>query len=213
LLAAALLAALVWTLRLLARRLIRILAGLSGLEAGQEEPSLTEDDIAASEFLAASHLVPDELAMVADELEVEVLHLTASATLAGCCLLDVADPLTEGEVCRLDRILEARAVELFGDRINEGSIAFEFGEAERRTEHSYHRVHYIGNDVLSVVEFKAVNHSTRRKGRAPGELFVGNWNRRTSAAAEVMPLSRTSSWPEVSCSTPASCLFTRRRKS
>jgi hypothetical protein len=29
----------------------------------------------------------------------------------------------------------------------------------------------------------------------------------------VMPLSRTSSWPEVSCSTPASCLFTRRRKS
>ena len=117
---------------------------------------MTEDDIAASEFLAASHLVPDELAMVADELEVEVLHLTASATLAGCCLLDVADPLTEGEVCRLDRILEARAVELFGDRTNEGCIAFEFG-------------------------------------RAPGELFVGNWNRRTSAAAEVMPLSRTSS--------------------
>src|SRR5882757_3785696 len=28
-----------------------------------------------------------------------------------------------------------------------------------------------------------------------------------------MPLSRTSSWPEVSCSTPASCLFTCRRKS
>src|SRR5882757_6172211 len=28
-----------------------------------------------------------------------------------------------------------------------------------------------------------------------------------------MPLSRTSSWPEVSWSTPASCLFTRRRRS
>jgi hypothetical protein len=61
------------------------------------QKTMNEDDIAASEFLAASHLFPDELAMVADELDVEVLHLTASATLAGCCLLDVADPLTEGE--------------------------------------------------------------------------------------------------------------------
>jgi len=79
--------------------------------------------------------------------------------------------LRKGEVCRLDRILEARAVELFGDRINEGSIAFEFGEAERRTERSYHRVDYIGNDVLSVVEFKAVNQtqyaSERTSARRP----------------------------------------------
>jgi hypothetical protein len=45
------------------------------------------------------------------------------------------------------------------------------------------------------------------------EFLVGNWNRRTSAAAEVLPLSRTSSDRRSSCSTPASCLFTRRGRS
>jgi hypothetical protein len=74
--------------------------------------------------------------------------------------------------------------------------------------------------LISQAEICAFMSTRPRQGRKVSvgrnerrEFFVGNWNRRTSAAAEVMPLSRTSSWPEVSCSTPASCLFTRRRKS
>jgi hypothetical protein len=48
----------------------------------------------------------DELAMVADEFEVEVLHPAAGAALARCCLPDVAEPLSEGEVRRLNGVLE-----------------------------------------------------------------------------------------------------------
>src|SRR5829696_9235397 len=116
---------------------------------------MNEDDIATSDFLPASHLVGDELTMVADELEVEVLHLGAGSALAGRCLLDVSKPLAEGKICRLNRVLEEGAVELFGDRIKEGCVPFEFGEAERRTERAHDRVHYIGYDVLRVVEFNA----------------------------------------------------------
>jgi hypothetical protein len=116
---------------------------------------MNEDDVAAGDFLTATHLVPDELAMVADELEVKVLHLAAGAAPAGRCLLDVSEPLAESEICRLNRILEKGAVELFGDGINEGGVAFEFGEAERRPERAHHRVHDIGYDVLGVVEFNA----------------------------------------------------------
>src|SRR4051812_5245802 len=116
---------------------------------------MNEDDIATSDFLTASHPVTDEIPMVADELQVEVLHLAAGAALAGRCLLDVAEPFAEGEICRLNRILEEGAVELFGDRINEGCVAFQFGEAERRTERAHHRVNYIGYDILGVVEFNA----------------------------------------------------------
>ena len=66
---------------------------------------MNENDIATSEFLAAGHPLLDELAMVADEFEVEVLHPAAGAALARCCLLDVAEPLSEGEVRRLNGVL------------------------------------------------------------------------------------------------------------
>jgi hypothetical protein len=42
-----------------------------------------------------------------------------------------------------------------------GEAGADFADIDRhkRTKRSYHRVHYIGNDVLSVVEFKAVNQT------------------------------------------------------
>jgi hypothetical protein len=52
----------------------------------------------------------------------------------------------------------------------------------------------------------------RQKVRVPGKLFAEKLKQqikqkqKASAAAEVMPLSRTSSWPEVSCSTVPACL-------
>ncbi|HEY8132963.1 MAG TPA: hypothetical protein VII12_13870 [Thermoanaerobaculia bacterium] len=48
------------------------------------QKTMNDDDISTGELLAASHLVLDELAMVADELQVEVLHISAGAAFAGC---------------------------------------------------------------------------------------------------------------------------------
>jgi hypothetical protein len=44
---------------------------------------MNEDDVATGQLLATGHPVLDELAMVADEFEVEVLHLAAGAARAG----------------------------------------------------------------------------------------------------------------------------------
>ena len=119
------------------------------------QQAVNEDDVAAGEFLAARHLLLDELAVVADELEVEILHLAAGVALAGGRLLDVAKPLPEGEIGRLDGVLEHRAVDLVGDRVEEGRVALELGEPERRPQPPHHRVHHVGDDVLRVVELDA----------------------------------------------------------
>ena len=92
---------------------------------------------------------------MADELQVEVLHISAGAAFAGRCLLDVAQPLTESEVGRLDRVLEERSVNLVVDRVEKGRVALELGEPERRAQAPHHRVHHVGDDVVCVVELDA----------------------------------------------------------
>ena len=64
----------------------------------------------------------------------------------------------------------------------------------------------ISREVVNQTQYASEKASARRSLRR-------QMKQKASAAAEVLALSRTSSWPEVSCSTPVSCLFTRRGKS
>ena len=98
------------------------------------EQAMDQDHVPPGEFLSARHFLPDEFAVVNDELDVEALHAAARLALAAVGLFDVAQPLAEGEIRLLDRILQERPVDLVGERVNEGRVAFEFGEAERRTQ-------------------------------------------------------------------------------
>ena len=113
---------------------------------------MDQDHVASGQFLPAGHPLPDELAAVNDELDVEALHAAARLALAAVGLLDVAQPLAEGEIRLLDRILQERPVDLVGERVDEGRVAFELGEAERRAQRLDQRVHDVGDDVLGVVE-------------------------------------------------------------
>jgi hypothetical protein len=117
------------------------------------EKAMNEDDISTGQFLAAGHLLPDELAMMADEFEVQLLHVGAGKALAGGRLLDIAQPPAESEVCGLDGVLKQRSVDPVGDRVDKNSIALEFGKSERRPQGPHHRVHQVGYDILGVVEF------------------------------------------------------------
>ncbi len=119
------------------------------------EQAVDQDHVAAGEFFAARHPLPDELAVMNDELDVEALHAAAGLTLAAVGLLDVAEPPAEGEIRSLGGILEKRPVDLVGQRIDERRVAFELGEAERRPERPDQRIHDVGDDVLRVVEFDA----------------------------------------------------------
>ena len=44
---------------------------------------------------------------------------------------------------------------LSADRVEEGRVALEFGEPERRAQAPHHRVHHVGDDVVCVVELDA----------------------------------------------------------
>ena len=154
---------------------------------------MDEDHVAAGEFLAARHLVLDELAVMRDELEVEILHPTAGAALAGGRLLDVAEPLAEGEVGSLDGVLQERPVDLVRDRIDEGGVAFELRQAKRRAKSPDHRVHEVGDDVLGVVEFDA-GKKAGVAGNIGDDETGGFWFRKHRNCPVT---SAADSWPHV----------------
>src|SRR5215212_6217048 len=119
---------------------------------GVLQEAVDEDHVAASEFLPARHAVPDKLAVMADELEIERLHLAASVALARRRLLDGAQAPAEGEVGCLDSILEQRSVDLLGQGVDEDSVTLEFRDPEWRAQASDHRIHQIRDDVVRMVE-------------------------------------------------------------
>jgi hypothetical protein len=111
-----------------------------------------EDHITSSKLFAPAHLLLYHLAVVDDELEIEIAHRSASFALAARGLLDVTQAATELEIGLLDRVLQERAVDLLADRVNESSIAFELGESEGGPQALDQRVHEIGDDVLRVLD-------------------------------------------------------------
>jgi hypothetical protein len=62
-----------------------------------------------------------------DELEIEIAHRDAGLALAGRGLANVAQPPAEFEISAFDCVLQQRAVDLLGWRIDERGVALEFG--------------------------------------------------------------------------------------
>ena len=143
------------SLRLCLRELGRQAAPAVAPPSLANKAAVNEDHVPAGEFLAARHLLPDELAIMNDELDVEALHPAAGLALAAVGLLDVAEPLAEHKIGLLDRILQERPVDPVGERVNERRVAFELGEAERGPERPDQRIHDVSDDVLGVIEFNA----------------------------------------------------------
>jgi hypothetical protein len=107
------------------------------------------------------------LAVMDHELEIEIAHCDAGPALASRCLANAAQPPAEFEVGALDRVLQQRAVDLLGHRVDECGIALKFGEAKWGSQPFHHRVHEIGDDVLRMVEFD-------RREEAGIAGYVGN---------------------------------------
>ena len=128
---------------------------------------MDEDDVAPGELFSPAHSLLHHLAVVDDELEIEIAHRDAGPALAGRGLVNVAHPPTELEVGGLDRVLQQRAVDLLGHRVDERGVTLELGEAKWRAQPLHHRVHEIGDDVLRMLEL-----DRREKTRIAGD--VGN---------------------------------------
>ena len=72
---------------------------------------MDDDHVRPEELLAAGDLLEDGLAVMDDELEVEIGDPGAGVALAGRCLADVTAAPAEPEVAALDRVEKHRAVD------------------------------------------------------------------------------------------------------
>ena len=109
--------------------------------------------------------------MMNHEFDVEALHSAAGLALARAGLLDAAQPLAESKIGVFDRVLQGRSVNLVGERVDEGGVAFKLGEAERGTQRPDQRVHDVGDDILGMVEFDA--RDEMRVARYVGDRETG----------------------------------------
>jgi hypothetical protein len=130
-----------------------------------------EDYVTSGKLFTPAHLLFHHLAVVDNELEIEITHRCAGLALASRGLLDVAQAPAELEIGRLYNNLQHRAVDLRGRRVDESGVTLELGKAERRPQTLDYRVHEIGNDILRMVELNASEEA--RITRDVGDCEIG----------------------------------------
>jgi L-arabinose transport system ATP-binding protein len=127
-----------------------------------------------------------------------ITELAAGLALATASLFDVAEPLAERKIGLFDRILHERPIDLVGERVDEGRVAFELGEVERRTQRPDQSAHDVGDDVLGMVEFDA-RHEVRVAGYV-GDRETGRFRLRKHCGALPFDPGRgamTPTWEQV----------------
>ena len=93
---------------------------------------MDQDHIAPGKLFAPTHLLLHHLAVMDDELKIQIAHRNASFAFARRCLLHVAQAAAELVISRLDGVLQERPIGLLGHGVDEGGIALKLGEPERR---------------------------------------------------------------------------------
>ena len=116
------------------------------------EQPMDDDHVRPEQLLPAGDLLDDRLAVVDDELEVEVRDPAAGVALARRRLPDVAPAAAEAEVAALDGVEQQRPVDGLADGVGERRVALELGQPEAGAEGGDHRADEVGEDVLGVVE-------------------------------------------------------------
>ena len=113
---------------------------------------MDDDHVRSEQLLPARDLLDDRLAVVDDELEVEVGDPAAGVALARGRLADVSPTTTEAEVAALDGVQQHRPVDGLADGVGEGRVALELGQPEAGPQGGDHGADEVGEDVLGVIE-------------------------------------------------------------
>ncbi len=153
---------------------------------------MDDDHVRPEELLPAGDLLEDGLAVVDDELEVEVRDPDAGVALAGRRLADVAATPAEPEVAPLDRVEEHRPIDPLGCRVGEGGIALELRQPEVGPECRDDGADEVRQDVLRVVQLD-VGEVARVAGDV-GDQEAGGlraWKHRSSSDEKVRLAARS----------------------
>ena len=127
---------------------------------------MDEDDVAPSQLVATGDATADEGPVVDEQLEVEPRCQPTRVAVAARGLVDAAQAPPEGDVRRLDRVEEERAVgaSVLGEE--ERSVALELGQPERRLQPPDDRLEQVARDGRGVLDLAAVRgRRCSRSGR------------------------------------------------
>ena len=116
---------------------------------------MDEDDVGPGELIATRDPGVDVRAVVDEQLEVEPRRQPARVAIAAGGRVDAPEPAPEREVRGLDRVEQERPV---GPSIldeQEGGVAFELGQAERRIEATDDRLEQVARDDRRVLDLAA----------------------------------------------------------
>ena len=116
------------------------------------EQPVDEDDVGARQLVATGDPRPDVRAVVDEQLEVEPGRQPARVAVAARRLVDAPQPSPEGEVRGLDRVEQERPVGAPVLDEQEGGVALELGQPERRIEPADDRLEEVAGDRRSVLE-------------------------------------------------------------
>ena len=129
---------------------VAVSAGLGGGRPLEE--AVDEDDVGSGQLVATGDATADERPVMDEELEIEAGSQPARVAVAARGLVDAAEASTEGQVRRLDRIEEQRPVGASVLDEQEGRIAFELHQPERRFETTDDRLEKVAGDDRGVLD-------------------------------------------------------------
>ena len=128
-------------------------ARLSGARSFQQP--VDEDDVRSRQLVATGDATANEGAVMDEHLEVEFRGQPARVAVATRGLVDAPQPAPEGDVGRLDRVEEERPV---GSPVldeEEGRIALELRQPERRFQAADDRLEQVAGDRRRVLDLAA----------------------------------------------------------
>ena len=129
------------------------------------EQAVNEDHVGSGELVATGDEAPDVRAVVHEQLQIEPGSKPARVAVAACRLFDAAQPAPEGEVGGLEGVDEQKAVRPLILDVQEGCIALELRQAERRLEPADDGLEQVAGDRRRVLELAA-----RKVGRVAGQI-------------------------------------------
>ena len=119
---------------------------------GSLQQPMNDDDVGSGELVPTRDLCPDILAVMDEQLQVKLGREATRVAVTAGRLINASQPAAEGEVRSLDRVEEQRCIGAPVLDPQEGRVAFEFRQPERRVQATDNRLKQVAGDRGRVLQ-------------------------------------------------------------
>ena len=126
---------------------------------------MDEDDVRARQLVATGDPAANEGPVMDEHLEIEARRQPARVAVAAGGLVDAPQPAPEGDIGGLDRVKQHRRLGATVLDEEEGGVAFELGQPERRFQATDDGLEQVAGDDRRVLDL-----ASRQVGGVAGEV-------------------------------------------